>query len=137
MYGRSDDEWDRIVDDAVDFLADQARLGRVVSYSDLNSALARRGHVPFDFAIESVRNAVGAILGDATQRTLGESKTMLSAIDAETSGADIREIVRRTFHLSGSGSAAAHPAAVQRLMIVTIQPRSTVRRFGLCCRSAM
>jgi hypothetical protein len=78
----SDDEWDRIVDHTVDFLADQARLGRVVSYSDLNSGLGRRGHVPFDSATESDRNGIGAVLGDATQRTLGDSKTMLSAIVA-------------------------------------------------------
>lgn len=80
MYGRSDDEWDRIVDDAIDFLTGRARLGRVVSYSDLNSALARRGHVPFDFENEADRAAVGAVLGDATLRTLGDPKTMLSAI---------------------------------------------------------
>lgn len=80
MFGRSDDEWDRMVDDAVAFLSEQARLARVVTYSDLNSALARRGHLPFDFATERDRTAVGEILGVATQRALDDSKTMLSAI---------------------------------------------------------
>ncbi|BBX88387.1 hypothetical protein MBOE_00360 [Mycolicibacterium boenickei] len=82
MFGRSDDEWDAMVDDAITFLCDQARLRRIVSYSELNSALARRGHNPFDFAIESDRNAVGAILGHAVHRTIGETKLMLSAIVA-------------------------------------------------------
>lgn len=82
MYGRSDDEWDRIVVDAVGFLIDQARLKRTVSYSELNSALARAGHVPFDFGLERDRAAVGVVLGDAVGRTIGESGVMLSAIVA-------------------------------------------------------
>lgn len=79
-FGRSDDEWDSIVEDAVAFLVDQARLKRIVSYSDLNSALARRGHTPFNFDIESDRTAIGYLLGDATRHTVGDTKTMLSAI---------------------------------------------------------
>jgi len=80
MFGRSDDEWDRIVDDAAAFLISQAKLRRTVTYSDLNSALTRRGHLPFDFGTESDRAAVGAVLGDAVQRTIGDSGVMLSAI---------------------------------------------------------
>lgn len=38
MFGRSDDEWDAMVDDAIAFLFNQARLRRIVSYSELNSA---------------------------------------------------------------------------------------------------
>lgn len=82
MYGRSDDEWDQIVADTVAFLQDQARLRRVVSYSDVNSALARRGHIAFDFANERDREAVGAILGDVSRRTVVDSNVMLSAIVA-------------------------------------------------------
>lgn len=80
MYGRSDDEWDRMVNDAVSFLTEQARVKRTVSYSDLNSALAKAGHIPFDFGLERDRAAVGAVLGDAVGRTLGDPKVMLSAI---------------------------------------------------------
>ena len=80
MYGRSDDEWDRMVNDAVSFLTEQARVKRTVSYSDLNSALATAGHVPFDFGLERDRAAVGAVLGEAVGRTLGDPKVMLSAI---------------------------------------------------------
>lgn len=82
MYGRSDDEWDRIVDDAVGFLIEQARVKRTVSYSEVNSALARAGHIPFDFGLERDRAAMGAVLGDAVRRTIGDSKVMLSAIVA-------------------------------------------------------
>lgn len=80
MYGRSDDEWDRLVEDVVGVLTEQARLKRTVSYSELNSALARAGHIPFDFGLERDRAAVGAALGDAVRRTIDDSGAMLSAI---------------------------------------------------------
>lgn len=80
MFDRSDDEWDAIVDDTVEILRDQARLRRVTSFSDVNSALARRGHRPFDFAAQSDRTAMGAVLGDVVKRTVGETRVMLSAI---------------------------------------------------------
>ena len=82
MFGRSDDEWERIVDDATQFLKDQARLRRLTSYTELNEALGRRGHKMFDFAQENDRRAIGAVLSQVTQRTVGDSGTMLSAIVA-------------------------------------------------------
>ena len=69
-----------MVEHAVAFLTDQARLKQIVSYSDLNSALARRGHTPFNFEIESDCTAIGYLLGDATVQTVADTKTMLSAI---------------------------------------------------------
>lgn len=80
MYGRNEDEWGRLVVDAIDFLTEQARLKRVVTYSDLNSALAHRGHTPFDFGFERDRAAVGVLLGDAVRRDIGDTGVMLSAI---------------------------------------------------------
>jgi hypothetical protein len=71
-----------MADIAAAFLVDQAGLKRIVSYSELNSALGRRGHVPFNFDVESDRTAVGYLLGDVVRQTIGESKTMLSAIVA-------------------------------------------------------
>jgi hypothetical protein len=82
MFDRSDDEWDAMIADTVTMLEDQARLKRVTSYSDVNSALARRGHRPFDFANQSDRTAMGALLGDVVKRTIGASGIMLSAIVA-------------------------------------------------------
>lgn len=82
MFGRSDDEWDAIVEDAIQFLKDQARLRRITSYTELNAALGRRGHRTFDFAEDTDRRAVGAVLAHVTQRTIGQTGTMLSAIVA-------------------------------------------------------
>jgi hypothetical protein len=82
MYGRGDDEWEAIVVDATMFLQDQGRLRRVTSYSEVNSALARRGHVPFDFSVETERSAIGAVLGQVTKRAIGDTGVMLSSIVA-------------------------------------------------------
>ena len=82
MFDRSDDEWDAMVDDAIAFIKDQARLRRITSYSDVNSAFARHGHRAFDFSNQSDRTAMGAILGDVVKRTIGNSRIMLSAIVA-------------------------------------------------------
>lgn len=82
MFDRSDDEWDAIVADTQAFLEDQARLRRVTSYTDVNIALAAAGHKPFDFSTQRDRNAVGAVLGDVVNRTIGDTGVMLSAIVA-------------------------------------------------------
>ena len=60
-------------------LREEAQSRRVTSYSDVNSALARR---PFDFAAQGDRTAMGAVLGDVIKRTIGETRVMLSAIVA-------------------------------------------------------
>lgn len=88
MYGRSDDEWDRIVEDAINFLTEQAQSKLVTNYRNLNAALARQGHVPFDFGLERDRAAVGAVLGEAVCRTIGDSRVMLSAIVSYTGQSD-------------------------------------------------
>ena len=80
MFGRGDDEWDAILDDAIAFLQNRARLRRVISYTDVNTALVRRGHVPFDFSTDRDRNAIGAVLGEIVHRTIGDTGVMLSAI---------------------------------------------------------
>jgi hypothetical protein len=44
MFDRGNDEWNAIVTDTQAFLEDQARLRRVTSYTDVNTALAAAGH---------------------------------------------------------------------------------------------
>lgn len=81
MYGRDEDEWKELVEETVDFLADQARLARLTTYTELNTVLAQRtGHRPFDFAQASERAAMGSLLGAAVDRTLSDCSAMISAI---------------------------------------------------------
>lgn len=80
MYGRTEDEWDALVEESIGLLKEQARLQRITSYSDLNVALARRGHRPFDFEQRSDRTAMGSVLGRVSHRSFDEDGVMLSAI---------------------------------------------------------
>jgi hypothetical protein len=82
MFDRGNDEWNAIVTDTQAFLEDQARLRRVTSYTDVNTALAAAGHKPFDFSTQRDRSAVGAVLGDVVNRTIDDTGVMLSAIVA-------------------------------------------------------
>lgn len=81
MYTRDEVEWDELVEEAIGFLSDQARLARLTTYTELNTVLAQRtGQRPFDFSQDSGRAAVGSLLGSAVDRTLAESGAMLSSI---------------------------------------------------------
>jgi hypothetical protein len=82
LFDRTDDDWEAIVNETIAILQDQAHLRRVTSYSDLNSSLARRGHRPFGFAVQSGRAAMGAVLGEVVNRTFGDTGVMLSSIVA-------------------------------------------------------
>jgi hypothetical protein len=70
-----------MLETAVRFLEEQARLGRTPSYTEVNSALARRGgHRSFDFDQDGERAAMGELLGQVTQQKYDEVGAMLSAI---------------------------------------------------------
>lgn len=63
MYGRSEDEWDDLLISGYDELKRVARLGRTISYTNLNSELQRDGLRWFDFTQAKERAAMGHLLG--------------------------------------------------------------------------
>ena len=80
-YGRTREEWARLVDGGSRFLIERARLERPTSYTELNSVLARRtGIREFDFERADERAAMGHLLGLIVERNMPESRLMLSAI---------------------------------------------------------
>lgn len=80
-WGRNEAGWDVLVDETADFLGEQARLQRTTSYTELNAVLTRRtGLAPFDFAKDSDRAAMGAMLGQVAHDQLKAVGAMLSAI---------------------------------------------------------
>lgn len=80
-WGREDLEWNRLVEATTEFLAEQGRLQRTTTYTELNSVLGRRTDAPtFDFDRESERAAMGALLGEVAQNNLQDVGAMLSAI---------------------------------------------------------
>ena len=70
-YGREESEWNELVQATTEFLADQARLRRYTTYTELNAVLHRRtGAHPFDFAKDGDRAAMGALLGEVARTQL-------------------------------------------------------------------
>lgn len=64
MFGRSDDEWDRLLDNAITILKREAGRRRMTSYSELNAELVRQtGQPAFDFSTKRDRTAMGKLLG--------------------------------------------------------------------------
>lgn len=64
MYGRSDEEWDDLVEAGHRFLKGVASQGKTTSYTEMNAVLQRRtGLRGFDFSQEKERAAMGYLLG--------------------------------------------------------------------------
>lgn len=83
MFGRSDDEWDALLDSAIIVLKGHASRRQMTSYGELNAELVRQtGQPAFDFSTERDRTAMGKLLGQVVNRTRDESRGMLSAIVA-------------------------------------------------------
>ncbi|HET6296200.1 MAG TPA: hypothetical protein VFG33_22645 [Kribbella sp.] len=81
IWGRDELEWSGLVDGTSDFLAERGRIRRTTSYTELNSVLHRRtGARSFDFAKDSERAAMGALLGEVASRNLSEVGALVSSI---------------------------------------------------------
>lgn len=80
IFGRNDDEWAAIVEVTIDFLKAKARRRQLSTYTQVNAAIGQSWHRMFDFTDPSGRNAIGAVLGNATKQTIKESGAMLSSI---------------------------------------------------------
>jgi hypothetical protein len=88
-YGRSEDEWDELVDAATEYLAEVARSRTIASYTDLNLELVRRtGRSRFDFNMDRDQAAVGALLGEVTEGTYDEIGAMLSSLVVQKATGD-------------------------------------------------
>jgi hypothetical protein len=80
-WGRSEPEWEELVDETFTFLAEQARLRRLTTYTELNAVLANRtGHQAFDLGSDRDRAAMGALLGEVAVAHLPEVGALLSSL---------------------------------------------------------
>jgi hypothetical protein len=80
-YGRDEEEWNELEDAGLEFLLERARLERVTSYTETNTVLAQRtGHRRFDFDQESERAAMGYLLGRISDREVGRTGVLISAL---------------------------------------------------------
>jgi Swt1-like HEPN len=89
-FGREEADWDVLAAAGEDFLIECARLGRLTSYTELNTALERRtGLRRFDFALHAERAAMGHLLGlIVKERNRPATGLMISALVIYIDGND-------------------------------------------------
>jgi hypothetical protein len=81
MYGREEEDWDRLEDAGLAFLAERARLAKLTSYTELNATLQRRTGLPgFDFRRADERAAMGHLLYLIVERNRPKTGLMISAL---------------------------------------------------------
>jgi hypothetical protein len=81
IYGRDDEEWDRLTEAGLAFLIERARLEKTTTYTELNATLCRRTRLRgFDFELDSERAAVGHLLGLIVDRNRPVTNLMISAL---------------------------------------------------------
>ncbi|WP_199444335.1 hypothetical protein [Umezawaea beigongshangensis] len=99
-YGRSDDEWDRLVQEGKQFLVEQAALQRTTTYTELNAVLVRRTGVKgFDFGLPSERAALGDLLERVVEDCFAETGGLLISalvqyLDANDAGSGFYVLAR-------------------------------------------
>ena len=70
-YGRSEDEWTRLVDVGKKFLIERATMQRTTSYTEFNAALINRTKTAgFNFDLDTDRAAIGELLGKSPKTPL-------------------------------------------------------------------
>ncbi|WP_392424832.1 hypothetical protein [Barrientosiimonas humi] len=80
-WGREDQEWAELVEATAEFLAQQAHLRRITTYSEVNAVLQRRtGSRGFDFGSDGDRAAMGALLGEVAVAKHEEVGALVSSI---------------------------------------------------------
>ncbi|WP_392872397.1 hypothetical protein [Streptomyces sp. LN499] len=94
------------------FLVERAQLGKITTYTEMNSVLARRTGLPaFDFEEAAERAAMGHLLGLIVQRDYPESGLMVSALvnylGANNAGPGFYALAQQRGLLPKSSSATA------------------------------
>ena len=81
LFGRTKEEWERLIMAGEAFLIDRARMRRTTSYTELSAALAKRlGTRAFDFDRQDERAAIGHLLGEIVERNRPKTGLMISAL---------------------------------------------------------
>lgn len=110
-HGRSDDEWERMMEVGRYLMVSTARSGGLIPYGEFNKALAEDADVaPFDLARDGERNALGTLLADIVKDDPDRKKYMLSSVVAlatlDGPGAGFYSLAEHLDHLEPGASAA-------------------------------
>ncbi|MGH3916268.1 MAG: hypothetical protein ACRDTC_23100 [Pseudonocardiaceae bacterium] len=77
-YGRSEEEWTRLLEVGKKFLVERATMQRTTSYTEFNAALVNRTDTAgFDFGLDADRAAIGELLGQISQDAVDETGGLL------------------------------------------------------------
>ena len=89
-FGRDEADWDALVAAGEEFLIERARLGRLTSYTELNTAIERRtGIRDFRFELQAERAGMGHLLGlIVRERNRPVTSLMISALVVYIDGND-------------------------------------------------
>jgi hypothetical protein len=80
-HGRTDADWDLMMEAGRNIMVHTARRQAWVLYSDLNEEISEdAGTPPFDFSRDAERNALGTLLADIVKADLLHSRFMLSSV---------------------------------------------------------
>jgi hypothetical protein len=114
-YGRDEVEWDELEDAGLRFLEERARLGRLTSYTEMNTNLAgRTGLHGFNFAEQADRAAMGYLLGRIAEHAYPSFGFLISALvtylDGNDAGPGFFALAQRMRLLPPKASAAEKEA---------------------------
>jgi hypothetical protein len=80
-HGRSDRDWDRMMEAGRNIMVHTARRQDWILYPDLNREISKdAGTPPFDLSRDADRNALGMLLADIVKADLLHSRFMLSSV---------------------------------------------------------
>jgi hypothetical protein len=122
-HGRSDDDWDRMMEAGRNIMVHTARRQGWIPYSDLNQKISEdAGTAPFDFSVDDNRNALGALLSDIVKADLLHSRFMLSSVvrlaEGDGPGTDFYSLGEHLGHLEpGASTDRKHKFWVEQLKL--------------------
>lgn len=128
-WGREESEWQQLVDATAEFLEERARLGRLTSYTEVNTVLHQRtGLRVFDFSLDGERAALGDLLGEVANAKLHEVGALVSSIVVYLGQNDAGP---GFFRLASSlGLLSSKPTSDQKLTFWTSQVKKTYEYYA-------
>ncbi|MFW0770044.1 hypothetical protein ACLRGH_08445 [Arthrobacter koreensis] len=129
MYGRTELEWNELLDAAEAYLITTAKARGISSYGELNSELAAAtGQTAFDFSREADRAAVGRLLGEISRRSHASDGIMLSALVTHKNSTNEGE---GFYKLAAElGEMPSKPTADQKLVAMVEQVKKVHATYG-------
>ena len=121
-FGRTDEQWERLIGAAIDWLAIKAHCGMTLPpYSELNRALAEVTDIEaFDLGTENGRNGIAQLLSDINERTIDDVVALIgrpaaiSSLVVHKQGMDDNDPIGKGFYTWGAAHGLGLPRTATR-----------------------